>query len=230
MKTRNSRKCHEKKVKVEDQDIQDGGHKEEIEGTREPAGISQTEKFRRPNRDYTRQNTWTLNKSLYKIYEQSNPNKWGYTNRMKEKWDNLHPKLNLFTAKHLNTQITRIIKKKLIRETGLDETTQQEEQHNSHRKVARTESETGDGGSQQHAESLPTEGRVLENILEPENQNSDINTEQKQQEILPPEELEEIRSRWEKHFETVYNQNISERKYQTKLDRKVNQKLLNTCK
>ena len=75
---------------------------------------------------------------------------------------------------------------------------------------------------------MPTEGRVLENILEPENHNSDINTEQKQQEILPPEELQEIRSRWEKHFETVYNQNISERKYQTKVDRKVNQKLLNT--
>ena len=147
---------------------------------------------------------------------------------MKEKWDNLHPKLNLFTAKHLNTQMTRIIKKKLIRETGIDETTQQEEQHHLHRKVARTESETGDGGSQHHTERLPTEGRVLENTLEPENQNSDINTEQKQQEILPLEELKEIRSRWEKHFETVYNQNISERKHQTKVDRKVNQKLLNT--
>ena len=218
MKTRNSRKHHEKKVEVEDQKIQDGGHEEETEDTREPARISQTEKsrrpsYRRPNRDYTRHNTWTyeLNKSLYKIYEQSNPNKRGYTNRMKQKWDNLHPKLNLFTAKHLNTQIIRIIKKKLIRETGLDETTQQEEQHHSRRKVARTEGETEDGGNQQHTESLPTEGRVLENILEPKNQNSDINMEQKQ-----PEELEEIRSRWEKDFETVYNQNVSEKKYQQK--------------
>ena len=75
---------------------------------------------------------------------------------------------------------------------------------------------------------MPTKRRVLENILEPENQNNDINTEQKQHEILPPEELEGIRSRWEKHFETVYNQNISERKYQAKVDRKVNQKFLNT--
>ena len=46
---------------------------------------------------------------------------------MKEKWDNLHPELDLFTVKHLNTQITLIIKKKLIREAGLDETTRQED-------------------------------------------------------------------------------------------------------
>ena len=65
--------------------------------------------------------------------------------------------------------------------------------------------------------------------MEPEDQNSDINTEQKRQEILRPEELKEIQSRWEKHFETFYNQNISERKYQTKVDRKVNQKLVNTA-
>ena len=64
--------------------------------------------------------------------------------------------------------------------------------------------------------------------MEPEDQNSDINTEQKEHEILPPEELEEIQSRLDKHFETFYNQNISERKYQTKVDSKVNQKLPNT--
>ena len=33
--------------------------------------------------------------------------------------------------------------------------------------------------------------------MESEDQNSDINKEQKEQEILPPEELEEIQSRWE---------------------------------
>ena len=117
----------------------------------------------------------------------------------------------------------------MIRETGLEETMQQEERHHSRRKVARTERGTEDGGNQQQTESLPTEGRVSENILESEDQNSDINTEQKEQEILRPEEQEEIQSRWEKHFETFYNQNISERKYQTKVDRKVNQKLLNTA-
>ena len=140
---------------------------------------------------------------------------------MKEKWINLHPKLNLFTAKHLNTQITRIIKKKLIRETSPDGTTRQEERHYSRRKVPRTESGNEDRGNQQKTESLPTERRVLENILESEDQNSDINREQKEQEILPPEELEEIQHRWEKHFETFSNQNISESKYQTKVDRKV---------
>ena len=91
MKTKNSRKCHVKKSEVKDQEIQDGGHEDESEDTREPAGILQTEKsrrpsYRRPNRDYTKHNTWTyeLNKSLYKIYEQSNPKKWGYTNRMEK--------------------------------------------------------------------------------------------------------------------------------------------------
>ena len=64
--------------------------------------------------------------------------------------------------------------------------------------------------------------------MKPEYQNSDINTEQKEHEILPPEELEKIQSRLEKHFETFCNQNISERKYQPKVDSKVNQKLLNT--
>ena len=101
MRMRNSRKRHEEKGEVEDQEIQDGGHKDESEDTRELAGISQIEKsrrpsYRRPNRDYTKHNIWTceLNKSLHKIYEQSNPKKRGYKNRMKEKWDNLHPKLN----------------------------------------------------------------------------------------------------------------------------------------
>ena len=40
MKTMNSRKRHEKKGEVEDQEIQDGGHEDESENTREPAGIS----------------------------------------------------------------------------------------------------------------------------------------------------------------------------------------------
>ena len=48
---------------------------------------------------------------------------------MKEKWDSLHPELNIFTAKHLNTQITRVIKKKLIQETGFDEAVQPKEQN-----------------------------------------------------------------------------------------------------
>ena len=129
--------------------------------------------------------------------------------------------------KHLNTQITQIIKKKLIRETGIEKTMRQEDRHHSHRKVEKTESGTEDRGNQQQTERLPTEGRVLENILESKDQNSVINMEQKEQEILPPEKLEEIQSKWGKYFETFYDQNISERKYQTKVDRKVNQKLLN---
>ena len=47
---------------LEQQNIQDGGHEEEIEKAGESAGNTQTSKssklsFRRPNRDYSKQNT-----------------------------------------------------------------------------------------------------------------------------------------------------------------------------
>ena len=88
--------------------IQDGAHEEEIENAGDSAGNMQTSKsrkpsFERPNRDYSKHNTWTyeMNKDFYKIYVHTNPKERGYTNRMKEKWDSLHPELNIFTAKHL---------------------------------------------------------------------------------------------------------------------------------
>ena len=71
-----------------------------------------------------------------------NPNERGYTNRMKEKWDSLHPELNIFTAKHLNTQVMRVIKEKLIRETGFDEAAQPKEQNRrSNRRKANSKNE-----------------------------------------------------------------------------------------
>ena len=136
---------------LEQQNIQDGGHEEEIENAGESAGNTQTSKsrkpsFRRPNRDYSKHNTWTyeMSKDLYKIYAEANPKERGYTNRMKEKWDSLHQELNIFTAKHLNTQITRVIKKKLIRETGFDEAAQPKEQNKrSNRRKANSKNEDG---------------------------------------------------------------------------------------
>ena len=98
------------------QNIQDGGHEEEIENAGESAGNRQTSKsrkpsFRRPNRDYSKHNTWTyeMNKDLYKI-----------------------------------SQIMRVIKKKLIRETGFDEAVQPKEQNRrSNRRKANSKNEDG---------------------------------------------------------------------------------------
>ena len=152
---------------LEQQNIQDGGHDEKIENVGESAGNAQTSKsrkpsFRRPNRDYSKHNTWTykMNKDLFKIYVEANPKERGYTYRMKKKWDSLHPELNIFTAKHLNTQITSVIKKKLIRETGFGEAAQPTEQNRrSNRRKANSKNE--DGGNHNQTSNIGDFNSIL---------------------------------------------------------------------
>ena len=49
-----------------------------------------------------------------------------------------------------------------------------------------------------------------------------------QQEILPPEEEQKLRDKWEEHFDLFYKENITQRKYQTRVDRHIDSKLLAT--
>ena len=95
-----------------------------------------------------------MNKDLYKIYVDANPEEWRYTDRMREKWDRLHPELNIFTAKHLNTQITRIIKKKLIRETGSDEAAQPKEQNRRRCNSRKANSKDEDWGNHSQTSNI----------------------------------------------------------------------------
>ena len=118
--------------------------------------------------------------------------------------------------------MNRRVKSNIRKSKMADMRTKVKTRHHSRRKVARTESGTEDRGNQKQTESLPTEERGLEIILESEDQNSDINTEQKQQEH-GTERTRNLTTRrtggnteqMGKHFETFYIQNISERKYQT---------------
>ena len=112
-----------------------------------------------------------------------NPKEPGYTNRMKKKWDSLHPELNIFTAKHLNTQITRVIKKKLIRETGFDEAAQPKEQNSrSNRRKVNSKNEDGGNHNQtSHIENFNSIPMVQAPTTQEPSQQSE------QQEVLPPE-------------------------------------------
>ena len=49
-----------------------------------------------------------------------------------------------------------------------------------------------------------------------------------QQEILPPEEEQKLRDKWEQHFDLFYKENITQRKYQIRVDRHIDSKLLAT--
>ena len=71
--------------------------------------------LRRPKRNYQQQIKWSysLNKELNKMYEECDPTKSGFTKRLKSLWDAQHPDMPL-TAKHLNEQAKRIIKKSLV--------------------------------------------------------------------------------------------------------------------
>ncbi|GAB1605922.1 hypothetical protein Ahia01_000874600 [Argonauta hians] len=70
----------------------------------------------RPNRDYYREQikwTYELNQRLYRAYVDSNPKCPGFTKRLLTLWKEEFPETQM-TAKHLNEQAKRIIKKKLI--------------------------------------------------------------------------------------------------------------------
>lgn len=66
--------------------------------------------LRRPNRDYSTHIAWNydLNRDLYESYIASEPEKRGFTSRLKVLWDSKHPELGSCTAKHLNQQAKRL--------------------------------------------------------------------------------------------------------------------------
>ena len=84
---------------------------------------TKTKTYLRPNRDYTRHMTWSynLNRDIYNIYKEAiEPNQKGYMKRRKELWDKTRFKYNHLMEKHLREQALRVINKKLIKETGID--------------------------------------------------------------------------------------------------------------
>ena len=46
--------------------------------------------------------------------------------------------------------------------------------------------------------------------------------------MLPPDEEQKLRNKWEEHFDLFYKENITPRKYQTRVDRHIDSKLLAT--
>ena len=72
--------------------------------------------LRRPNRDYSTHIAWNydLNRDLYEAYIASEPEKRGFTSRLKVLWDSKHPEFRSCTAKHLNQQAKRVIKNRLV--------------------------------------------------------------------------------------------------------------------
>ena len=77
----------------------------------------------RPNREKEKKIEWTydLNQDLYRCYKEADRDTLGYMARMKGLWDERHPTLPEVSSKYFRTQVTRIISKKLIRETQGDD-------------------------------------------------------------------------------------------------------------
>ena len=62
-----------------------------------------------------------------------------------------------------------------------------------------------------------------------EPEQSDVTGQQsEQQEIQPLEEEQKLLDKWEEHFDSFYKENITQRKYQTRVDRHIDSKLFAT--
>ena len=75
--------------------------------------------YRRPNSSYTKEKTtkWTkqVNKELYRMYLQSEPERKGYIKRLAEIWNsNNNESPKEMTEKHLAEQVRNFKKKKLL--------------------------------------------------------------------------------------------------------------------
>ena len=74
--------------------------------------------YRRPNRGYTKEKTtkWTkqMNKELYRMYLQSEPERKGYVKRLAEIWNSNNESPKEMTGKHLAEQVRNLKKKKLL--------------------------------------------------------------------------------------------------------------------
>ena len=123
---------------VDEDKIQDGGNDQESDHTRGTAGqqsngspgaatkqgarsrLKTNTSYLRPNRDYTKHITWSYKlQDIYNVYKEAEPGRRGYMKRMKDLWDQIHPKHKHLTSKHLREQTLRVIQKKLIKVTVL---------------------------------------------------------------------------------------------------------------
>ena len=110
------------------------------------------------DRDYSTHITWTydLNKDLYKCYKDTNKSIYGHATRMKDLWDKRHSMLAHLTSKHLTTQATRVIKKKLIPEVTEDDITCNKTDQNDNQICERLEPHN------QTTENIPQNSEHLE--------------------------------------------------------------------
>ena len=169
--------------------------------TRDANGKRKTS-YRRPNRNYSTHVDWTyeLNKDIYRIYLEIKPSERGYMKRLKEMWDKEHPQLSHMTAKHLAVQVDRVIKKKLIRETGYIE------------QDATLECETSNHQENINEREIQTEPD--EEPTSPLRQARPENRDTPQMEI-DQNLYNDITSEWKTNFDKFYTQDIKERTYQT---------------
>ena len=127
--------------------------------------------------------------------------------RLKEMWDKEHPQLSHMTAKHLAVQVDRVIKKKLIRETGYIE------------QDATLECETSNHQENTNEREIQTEPD--EEPTSPLRQARPENRDTPQMEI-DQNLYNDITSEWKTNFDKFYTQDIKERTYQTRIDRTIN--------
>ena len=165
--------------------------------------------YRRPNRNCSTHVDWTyeLNKDIYRIYLEIKPSERGYMKRLKEMWDKEHPQLSHMTAKHLAVQVDRVIKKKLIRETGYIE------------QDATLECEMSNHQENINEREIQTEPD--EEPTSPLRQARPENRDTPQMEI-DQNLYNDITSEWKTNFDKFYTQDIKERTYQTRIDRTIN--------
>ena len=91
---------------------------------------NRTVSYRRPSRDYSQKINWTyeLNKDLYECFVRSERSELGYMKRLKTLWDIKRPEYKHLTAKHLQEQASRIIKKNLIADVVINQPTNLDEE------------------------------------------------------------------------------------------------------
>ena len=167
-----------------------------------------------PNRDKKKKIKWTyeFNKDSYDCYIEADRDRLGYTERMKNLWDRIHPDPDV-SSKYLRTQVIRIISKKLIKET------QDNHQNNASTNAPQmvvTDAPSGFGNIAQAGDD-PTE---LEVNTEPSTLTDSNRIDQEEDnytEFYIPEEIQrELKEKWNENFETYREINIPQRNYQTK--------------
>ena len=155
--------------------------------------------------------TYELNKDIHRIYLEIKPSERGYMKRLKEMWDKEHPQLSHMTAKHLAVQVDRVIKKKLIRETGYIE------------QDATLECEMSNHQENINEREIQTEPD--EEPTSPLRQARPENRDTPQMEI-DQNLYNDITSEWKTNFDKFYTQDIKERTYKHALIEQLTQTTL----